>query len=47
VAIVGGLLINSYLIILALAGAFTYIHIVLSTIKAILIGIGWDRLTER
>jgi hypothetical protein len=47
VSILGGVAVGSYLVILALAGFFTYVYIVSAVIKVGLIGFGWKHLDER
>jgi hypothetical protein len=46
-SIFGGFLIGSYLVILALAGAFVYVHILTAAVKVALIAVGWKYLDER
>ena len=46
VSILGGVAVGSYLVILALAGVFTYAYIVSAVIKVGLIGFGWKYLDE-
>ncbi len=45
-SITGGFVVGSYLVILALAGAFVYVHIVFSFVKVVLIVLGWRHLDE-
>jgi hypothetical protein len=47
ISVLGGLLVGSYLVILALAGIFTYVYVISAFVKVILIGLGWKYLDER
>ena len=47
VSVLGGVAVGSYLVILALAGFFTYVYIISAVIKVMLIGFGWKHLDER
>jgi hypothetical protein len=47
VSVLGGVLVGSYLVILALAGFFTYVYVVSALVKVVLIGIGFKHLDER
>ena len=46
VSLLGGVAVGSYLVILVLAGFFTYLYIVSAVIKVVLIGFGWKHLDE-
>jgi hypothetical protein len=43
-AIFGEILLFSYLEVLALAGAFTFIHVILAVVRIVLIALGWKHL---
>ncbi len=47
ISILGGVAVGSYLVILALAGFFTYVYLVSAVAKIVLIGLGRKYLDER
>src|SRR5208283_292473 len=46
ISVLGGIMVGSYLVILALAGFFTYVYLVSAVIKMGLIAVGWKHLDE-
>ncbi|MGA2200077.1 MAG: hypothetical protein ABSG45_09085 [Nitrososphaerales archaeon] len=47
VSILGIFVVSTYLVVLAVAGVFAYVHVVTSSLKALLVGLGWKHLDER